>query len=196
MKLNTNLQNTINEHNKIFNKILNQKRSIEKIIRIIFKKIKTGGKILLCGNGGSAADAQHLAAEFLIRLRPKVNRKPIPAISLSMDTSTLTACGNDYKFEDIFLRPFKALSTKKDILLIISTSGNSSNILKVLSQAKKDKITTIGFLGGKGGKAKKLCNYKLIVDSANTARIQEAHIFLGHYIFENVEDLYLNNIKK
>ena len=188
-----NLHKNISEHNNVILKLLSQTSNLNKIINIIYKKLNLGGKILLCGNGGSAADAQHLAAEFLIRLRPKVNRHPIPAISLCTDTSMLTACGNDYKFEDIFLRPFKALSKKNDILLAISTSGNSKNIIKVLNQAKKDKITTIGFLGNNGGKAKKFCNYKIVVDSKNTARIQEAHIFLGHFIFTSVEDLVLKS---
>ncbi len=189
----SNLHKNISEHNNVILKLLSQTSNLNKIINIIYKKLNLGGKILLCGNGGSAADAQHLAAEFLIRLRPKVNRHPIPAISLCTDTSMLTACGNDYKFEDIFLRPFKALSKKNDILLAISTSGNSKNIIKVLNQAKKDKITTIGFLGNNGGKAKKFCNYKILVDSKNTARIQEAHIFLGHFIFTSVEDLVLKS---
>ena len=189
------LNQKIREHNKVIDKIKIQDENIKNIIKVIFKKLKYGGKILLCGNGGSAADAQHLAAEFLIRLRPNINRKPIPAITLSTDTSTLTACGNDYKFEDIFLRPFNALAKKNDLLLVISTSGNSSNILKVLSSSKKRGITSLGFLGNKGGKAKKLCDYKIIIDSSNTATIQEGHIFIGHYIFENVEDLYLKNLK-
>ena len=188
-----NLHKNISEHNNVILKLLSQTSNLNKIISIIYKKLNLGGKILLCGNGGSAADAQHLAAEFLIRLRPKVNRHPIPAISLCTDTSMLTACGNDYKFEDIFLRPFKALSKKNDILLTISTSGNSKNIIKVLNQAKKDKITTIGFLGNNGGKAKKFCNYKIVVDSKNTARTQEAHIFLGHFIFTSVENLVLKS---
>ena len=188
-----NLHKNISEHNNVILKLLSQTSNLNKIINIIYKKLNLGGKILLCGNGGSAADAQHLAAEFLIRLRPKVNRHPIPAISLCTDTSMLTACGNDYKFEDIILRPFKALSKKNDILLAISTSGNSKNIIKVLNQAKKDKITTIGFLGNNGGKAKKFCNYKIVVDSKNTARTQEAHIFLGHFIFTSVENLVLKS---
>ena len=183
----------ISEHKKVISKLNNQSINIELITKLIFKKLRTGGKILICGNGGSAADAQHLAAEFLIRLRPNVNRKPIPAISLNTDTSTLTACGNDYKFEDIFLRPFQALSKKEDILIVFSTSGNSKNILKVLKEARKNKISTVGFLGKKGGKAKKLCDHKVIVESNNVARIQEAHIFLGHVIFSSVEDLILNN---
>ena len=118
-----NLYKSIAEHNDVFLKLLTQKSNFDKIINVIYKKLNLGGKILLCGNGGSAADAQHLAAEFLIRLRPNVNRHPLPAISLCTDTSMLTACGNDYKFEDIFLRPFKALSKKNDILITITTSG-------------------------------------------------------------------------
>ena len=93
--------------------------------------MKSGNKILICGNGGSAADAQHLAAEFLIRLRPKINRKAYPVISLALDTSTITACGNDYSFDDLFLRNFQALYKKGDILIVISTSGKSKNIIKM-----------------------------------------------------------------
>ena len=164
---------------------------IEKAIKIIHKKIKLGGKLMLCGNGGSAADAQHLSAEFIVRLRPNVNRKPIPAISLAQDTSTLTACGNDYDFSDVFRRPFQALANKNDVLIAISTSGNSLNVIKVLKDARLKKITTIGFLGGSGGKCKKFCDIKLIAPSKSTARIQECHIFLGHFIFEQVENLLL-----
>ena len=157
----------------------------------IFLKIKNGGKIMLCGNGGSAADAQHLAAEFLIRLKPEINRKPIPAITLAQDTSTITACGNDFSFDQQFSRCLEALGKKGDILITISTSGNSKNIINVLKQAKKMKILSIGFLGNKGGKAKNFCDIPLIVDSKNTARIQESHIFLGHFIFEKVESQLL-----
>ena len=168
---------------------------IESKINIAIKKInfslKKNGKILLCGNGGSAADAQHLAAEFLIRLRPNINRKPIPAITLAQDTSTITACGNDYSYDIHFSRCLEALGKKQDILIIISTSGNSRNIVNVLKQAKKMNIFTIGFLGNNGGKSKKICDLPLIVNSKNTARIQESHIFLGHYIFEQVEELFL-----
>ena len=164
---------------------------IDKAIKTIYKKIKLGGKLMLCGNGGSAADAQHLSAEYLVRLRPNVNRKPIPAISLAQDTSTLTACGNDYDFSDIFRRPFQALAKKNDVLIAITTSGNSLNVIKVLKDARSKKITTIGFLGGSGGKCKKFCDINLIVPSKSTARIQECHIFLGHFIFEQVENLLL-----
>jgi D-sedoheptulose 7-phosphate isomerase len=166
---------------------------INKSITAIHKSLKKGGKIFFCGNGGSAADAQHLAAELLIRLRPKVNRNPIPAISLCMDSSTLTACGNDYSFEKIFSRPFEALVNKNDILVIISTSGNSKNIIEILKVAKKKKILSVGFLGQSGGLAKKYCNIKLLVNSPVVARVQESHIFLGHYILETVENLFLKN---
>ena len=172
--------------------ILNMSDEIIEIVQIIKKKLKKGGKILFCGNGGSAADAQHLAAEFIVRLRPHINRQPLSALTLTQDTSTITACGNDYSFDDIFLRPFKSLAQKNDILFCITTSGNSKNILKVLDEAKKQKVFSIGLLGKKGGKAKKLCNKKLIVSSENTARIQECHIFLGHFILEKVEDLIIN----
>ena len=164
---------------------------IEKAIKIIHKKIKLGGKLMLCGNGGSASDAQHLSAEYLVRLRPNINRKPLPALSLAQDTSTLTACGNDYNFSDIFRRPFQALAKKNDVLIAITTSGNSLNVIKVLKEARSKKITTIGFLGGSGGKCKKFCDVKLIAPTKTTARIQECHIFLGHFIFEQVENLIL-----
>ena len=166
-------------------------KKIDQAILKIFHSIKSGGKVMLCGNGGSAADAQHLAAEFLVRLRPNVNRKPIPAITLAQDTSTITACGNDYSFENQFARCLEALGNKKDVLIIISTSGNSKNIINVLKKAKKLNIFSIGFLGFFGGKAKKNCDLPLIVKSTNTARTQEAHIFLGHHIMESVEDLLL-----
>ena len=184
----SDLKNQLEEHINIFQNIENISDDIIEIIKIIKKKLKKGGKILFCGNGGSAADAQHLAAEFIVRLRPNINRDPIPAISLAQDTSTLTACSNDFSFDDIFLRPFKALAQKNDILICISTSGNSKNILKVLKQAKKSKIFSVSFLGKGGGAAKKLSSKALIVPSKITARIQECHIFMGHFILEKVED--------
>lgn len=113
---------------------------IKLAIKEIYKRISKGGKIFLCGNGGSAADAQHLAAEFLVRLRPEINRKPLPAISLATDISTVTACGNDYSFNKIFSRNLEALGCSKDILIVISTSGQSKNILSVLKFAKKKKF--------------------------------------------------------
>ena len=192
-KLSSSLSIAIQETINTKRDLINQKKEINNIINLIFKKIKLGGKLIFCGNGGSAADAQHLAAEFLIRLRPKVNRKPIQAISLALDTSTITACGNDYNFDKIFSRPFQALVKKNDVLIAISTSGNSKNIIEVLKEAKKKKIFSISFLGFKGGRAKKYSKKYLLIKSNNVARIQEAHIFLGHFILEKVEDLLLKS---
>ena len=187
------LSESIKETIKCKENLIFQEKEINQIINLIFKKIKLGGKLIFCGNGGSAADAQHLAAEFLVRLRPSVNRKPIAALSLAQDVSTITACGNDYNFDDLFQRNLQALGSKKDVLVCISTSGNSKNILKVLKEANKRKIYSIGFLGNKGGKAKKYCDKSIIVKSPNTATIQECHIFLGHYIFEQIEKKLLKN---
>ena len=184
------LQENISTHQDI----LKMSKDVFIIIENLKKKLKRGGKLLFCGNGGSAADAQHLAAEFIVRLRPQVNRNPIPAITLTQDTSTLTACGNDYSFDDIFLRPFQALAKKDDVLICISTSGNSKNIINVLKEAKKSKIYSICFLGKGGGKAKELATKSLIVTSDNTARIQECHIFLGHFILEKLEDYIISGI--
>ena len=188
------LENTIIESIDLHKKIFHISSDINKVIKKIYKTIKNGGKIYICGNGGSAADAQHLAAEFLIRLRPTFNRRALPVISLALDTSTITACGNDIGFDKIFARNLEALGSKKDVLIAISTSGNSKNILNVLKFAKKSKIYSISFLGNKGGMAKKISNLNLIIPSSNTARIQEAHIFLGHYIFEQVENLLFKKI--
>jgi D-sedoheptulose 7-phosphate isomerase len=191
-KISFELKNQLNENIEVHQNILKMTEDIIDVINNIQKRLKKGGKILFCGNGGSAADAQHLAAEFIVRLRPHINRNPISALSLAQDTSTLTACGNDYSFDDIFLRPFKALARKNDILVCISTSGNSQNILKVLKEAKKNKIYSVSFLGKGGGKAKKLSNKPIIIPSKNTARIQECHIFLGHFILEKVEDFIIS----
>ncbi len=186
------LSKKILQNIKIHNKLLNLNNVIFKSINQISKSLKNNGKIMLCGNGGSAADAQHLAAEFLVRLRPKVNRKPLPAITLAQDPSTITAVSNDYDFKYLFSRNLRALAKKNDVLIAISTSGNSKNIIEVLKEAKKLKIKSIALLGCGGGIAKKFTDYPIVVESNNTASIQETHIFLGHFIFENVEDIILN----
>ena len=189
MKKKNNLKTQIDDHLKVISLLEKQHKIIHHIIKMITSKLRNGGKLMFCGNGGSAADAQHLTAELLVRLRPTKNRSPIPALSLAMDTSTITACSNDYDFDRLFSRNFKALHNKNDLLFAISTSGNSKNIINVLKEAKKVKINSIALLGCKGGKAKNYCDIPLIVKSNNVARIQEAHIFLGHYILEKVEDL-------
>ena len=182
------IKRAVSENTKLKKNLIKNFKIIEKIKNKILYCLNNSGKVFLCGNGGSAADAQHLAAEFMVRLRPKVNRNPYPVISLALDTSTLTACSNDYGYKNIFSRPLNALASEKDILIVISSSGKSENIIEALKLAKKKKIISIGFLGRGGGKAKFLCDLKYIVPSNNVARIQETHIFLGHLIFELVED--------
>lgn len=175
---------------KVISKLNELEPTVIKVVNIISAKLAKKGKIFLCGNGGSYSDAEHICAELLIRLRPHFNRDPIPAILLGQNMSTLTACSNDYDFKYIFSKNLKAFGTsnKKDILIVYSTSGNSSNVIEVLKLAKQMKIFSICLLGKNGGKAAKLSNLNLIVPSNNTARIQEAHIFLSHYIFEEVEN--------
>ena len=134
-----NFRLAIQEKNFIYENIENNFNLILSISKEIEKKLNRGGKIYICGNGGSAADAQHLAAEFLVRLKPQNNRKPYPVVSLALDTSTLTACSNDYGFDYIFSRPLSALASSKDLLIILSTSGNSKNLIEVLKTAKKKK---------------------------------------------------------
>ncbi len=155
---------------------------------VIAESIIKGRKLMICGNGGSAADAQHLVAEFLIRLTSDVNRQGIPAISLAQDSSTLTACLNDYGPDVIFKRVMSSLAQEGDILLAISTSGNSKNIIEVLKYANSRGIYSLGFLGGDGGKALEYCNSAFIVPSTSTARIQESHITAGHALLQYVED--------
>lgn len=187
------LKKTIENSIKAKKSLLLIEDKISLAVNTIFKKLSNGGKIFLCGNGGSAADAQHLAAEFLVRLNPKVNRIPIPAISLATDVSTMSACGNDFSFNKIFSRNLEALGSNNDVLIAISTSGQSKNILEVLKTSKRNKIFSIGFLGNGGGKAKKITDLSLIVKSSHVARIQETHILLGHYIFDQVEKKILKN---
>jgi D-sedoheptulose 7-phosphate isomerase len=184
--------NTVEYANNLKLKLLKQENNIKKIINKIHITLKKGKKIFICGNGGSAADAQHLAAEFLIRLTKNIKRKSYPVIPLALDTSTLTACGNDLGFDQIFSRTLEGLGNQGDTLIVISTSGNSKNILRVLKEAKKKKISSIGLLGNNGGKCKTRTDLKIIVPSKNTARIQECHIFLGHIIFSAVEKKLVN----
>jgi D-sedoheptulose 7-phosphate isomerase len=147
--------------------------------------LQKGGKLMLCGNGGSAADSQHLAAEFTGRFSK--DRPPIAAVALSTDTSALTCIGNDYSFNDIFARQVQALGKAGDCLIAISTSGNSGNVLAAVAAAKSLGISTIGLLGRDGGKLKAQCDVSIVVPSQVTARIQEAHILIGHSLCGAVE---------
>jgi len=147
--------------------------------------LKNGGKILICGNGGSAADSQHFAAELAGRY--KKERKALAAVSLTTDTSALTAIGNDYGFERIFARQVEALGRQGDVLVALSTSGNSPNILAAIETAKKQGMAAIGMTGASGGKMKSMCDLCICIPSSNTPRIQEAHITLIHAICEIVD---------
>ena len=134
------LKKSLTENINLKKKLIRFEKKINQIIEKIPNTLRNKGKILMCGNGGSAADAHHLAAEFVIRLKPKINRQPFPVISLALDTSTITACGNDIGFDNIFSRNLEALGKKEDLLFVISTSGNSKNILKVIKKAKIKKF--------------------------------------------------------
>jgi D-sedoheptulose 7-phosphate isomerase len=160
---------------------------IETAISAIVSCFKSGKKLMICGNGGSAADAQHLAAEFVVRLSHDINRPGLPAIALTTDTSQLTAGGNDIGFEKVFARQVEAYGKSGDILFGISTSGNSKNILRAFKLAKDKKMKTIGLLGANGGEAKKICDISIIIPSDNVQYIQEAHITVEHIICEWVE---------
>ena len=166
-------------------------KDLKEIGEVLVASILKGGKVLICGNGGSAADAQHLTAEFLIRLTSEVNREGIPAISLLQDSSTFTAAINDFHPDDLFKRNLKTLAKPEDILLVISTSGNSNNIVQVLMEANEIGVTAAGFLGAGGGEALKFCNLSFLVPSNITARIQEVHITAGHAVIQYVEDRLL-----
>lgn len=149
---------------------------------------KNGNKLLLCGNGGSAADCQHIATEMMIRLSHHIQRPALPAIALTTDSSNLTAGGNDIGFENIFARNVEGLGKAGDVLLAISTSGNSPNIIKAAHAANNKQMNVIGFLGGNGGKLKDLVDLPIVIPSSNVQRIQEGHITIAHIICELVED--------
>jgi D-sedoheptulose 7-phosphate isomerase len=150
--------------------------------------IRAGGKLIFCGNGGSAADSQHLATELLIRLRGSVERESWPALALTLDPAMLTACGNDYGYERVFERPLRGLGRRGDVLFGITTSGRSPNVVRALAAAREMGITTVGFLGGAGQPAMEYCDLALLVPDSETARIQECHIALGHAVLELLED--------
>jgi D-sedoheptulose 7-phosphate isomerase len=150
--------------------------------------LRAGGKLMFCGNGGSAADAQHLATEMLIRLRPKSERPSIAALALTLDPAMLTACGNDYGYDRVFERPLRGLGRRGDVLFGITTSGRSTNVIRALQAAREMGIVTVGLLGGTGEPALTECDLALLVPDTETARIQECHISLGHAVLELLEN--------
>ena len=185
------IKHIIAESVAVKNKLLTDKnliKSIEDITQLIVKTFKNGKRIYFCGNGGSAADAQHLAAEFSGRFY--TDRVALPAEALHCNTSYLTAVANDYSFEMVYSRLIKGIANKGDVLVGLSTSGNSGNILKAFETAREKGVITIGFTGQTGGKLKDWSDFLINVPSQDTPRIQEAHILLGHIICQLVEEQY------
>src|SRR5678809_265951 len=162
--------------------------TVSKVVEVITSSLKNGGRIYFCGNGGSAADAQHLAAEFSGRFY--TDRKALPAEALHCNTSYLTAVGNDYGFEEIYSRLIDGIGEQGEVLVGLSTSGNSPNILKAFKTAKKKEMIKIGYTGKSGGEMRPLCDHLINIPSTNTPRIQESHIMVGHIICQLVEEKY------
>jgi D-sedoheptulose 7-phosphate isomerase len=175
----------ITEHNAVLAKLHDLNEVVERVGWLAAQTLRLGGKILFCGNGGSAADSQHLAAELTGRF---INdRQPLAAMALSSDTSVLTCIGNDYDFREVFARQIVGIGRKNDLLIGISTSGNSENIIRAVEQANKLGIHTVGLLGRDGGKLFAICNHAIVVPSQATARIQECHILIGHTLCGLIE---------
>jgi D-sedoheptulose 7-phosphate isomerase len=162
--------------------------SVVAVVGACETSLRGGGKLMFCGNGGSAADSQHLATELLIRLRGSVERASWPALALTLDPAALTAGGNDYGFDQVFERPLRGLGRPGDVLFGITTSGRSANVVRALGAAREMGIVTVGLLGGEGEPALGLCDHVLLVPDKETARVQECHIALGHAVLELLED--------
>jgi len=174
------IKNEIKLHNQLSSKMEGLSSSIELIAKLAIDTIESNGKIILFGNGGSAADAQHIAAELVGRY--KTNRKGLSAIALTTDTSSLTAISNDFGYEKVFRRQLEALLNKNDLVIGISTSGNSSNVINALEYAKIIHARVVGFSGSQGGKMNDICDINLVIPSIDTPRIQEMHILIGHVL--------------
>lgn len=175
----------LEEHLRLFEQLHILNSSIHDAVNICSLAIKRNGKVMFCGNGGSAADSQHLAAEFTGRF---INdRRPLPGLALTTDSSALTCISNDYSFNEVFLRQVQALGRNGDCLIGISTSGNSENVLRAFNASKDLGIKTIGLLGSDGGKIASVSDVAIVVPSNVTARIQEAHLLIGHTICGGVE---------
>ncbi len=182
---------SITQHQLVVNSLLiNNMENIERFCAAVVNAFKCRGKLLIAGNGGSAADSQHLSAEFVGRFQ--TDRLPLPAIALTTDTSIMSAVGNDFGFENIYVRQVQALCESTDVLLMISTSGNSENLIRAAAEARKKNAVTVGLLGKDGGKLSKIVDIPIIVDSGLTARIQECHILIGHILCEICDENFTN----
>jgi D-sedoheptulose 7-phosphate isomerase len=175
----------LQEHLTVMRGLAALSGEIELAATLIAAVLEAGNKLMLCGNGGSAADSQHIAAEFSGRFVK--DRRPLAALALSTDSSVLTCIANDYSFDHVFARQVSGLGRPGDCLLAISTSGNSSNVIRAVEAARETSIRTIGLLGREGGTLRGLCERSIVVASQTTARIQEAHIFIGHTLCALVE---------
>ncbi len=194
--MNHKIKSIISESISVKSNLLGDEELLARVSEIVDKMVtalRSGNRIYFCGNGGSAADAQHLAAEFSGRFY--IDRDALPAEALHCNTSYLTAVANDYSYDVVYARLIKGLGNKGDFLLGLSTSGNSTNIMKAFEVAREKGIITVGFTGDSGGQMKALSDYLLNVPSKNTPRIQESHILLGHIICELVEEKYFANHK-
>jgi D-sedoheptulose 7-phosphate isomerase len=180
------LQSGLEELMDVFRRLPALAPAVEQAAGMAAASLSQGGKVMLCGNGGSAADSQHLAAELTGRFVR--DRRPLAAVALSTDTSALTCIGNDYGFDEVFARQVTGLGRKGDCLLAISTSGNSRNVVRAVEAARAAGIGVIGLLGRDGGVLRGLCDVAIVVPSTTTARIQEAHIFIGHTLCALVEE--------
>lgn len=181
------LDSYISEHILLMQSILKQKTEINALIDAVTSCISNGGTVFTLGNGGSASDAQHFSGELVGRFRK--NRRPLKSICLNTDTSVLTCIANDFGYETIYSRQIEALATGKDLIILISTSGTSANIVKAAETCRDLKLHTFALTGKDGGQLLNLCSNSIVVSSFNTARIQEAHIFLIHLICEYLEDI-------
>lgn len=179
-------KSTLDRHQKMLAGLYALEPQIDSIVESIRKCLASGNKVLFFGNGGSAADAQHLAAEFVVRYYKQ--RQPLAAIALTTDTSILTAHGNDYSFDTIFDRQIQALAKTGDIAIGLSTSGNSNNVINGLNTAKQAACISIAFTGQQGGKLLDIADYCVCVPSDETARIQEGHIIIGHFLCEALDE--------
>jgi len=162
--------------------------SIQRATEMVTSVLKSGNKVLICGNGGSAADSQHIAAELTGRYKSK--RRGLPAIALTTDTSALTAIGNDFGFDEVFARQVEALAMDGDLLLAISTSGNSANVVSAIKSARESGCMVLGFSGNGGGVMNEMCDLNIIIPSTDTPRIQEMHMLIAHIICQGVDDSF------
>ena len=184
--MNSKFQQNLDEHRALFAGLEALAGPVAQAAGLICTALAAGHKLMLCGNGGSAADSQHLAAEFTGRFIK--DRKPLAAMALSTDTSALTCIANDYSFDEVFYRQVAGLGAAGDCLLAISTSGNSRNVVRAVEAAQQLDMRTVGLLGRDGGLLAKRCDVAIVVPSTSTARIQEAHIMIGHTLCGMVEE--------